>query len=193
MTEEVNEQKPIVEKSKKTEKERDWTCLLCGKSYNHNYKYVHSRICMPKKKSFRGPSPKEVKEVAKAVERLEQKVAEKEGTVIPPKLEELPEAKPKLLSNIMEHQEEGDEITENMMDEHSGSKDEVDDIVEDPRINFYLQIAIVIGIVVAALFVGYKAVFNGGQQQQEVVYQEPVDMGFTDNRGVYYGPGEYHH
>jgi len=134
-----------------------------------------------------------VKDVAKAVEKLEKKVAEQEATIQPPKLEELPEAKPKLLSNIMEHQEEGDEITENMMDEHSGSKDEVDDIVEDPRINFYLQIAIVIGIVVAALFVGYKAVFNGGQQQQEVVYQEPVDMGFTDNRGVYYGPGEYHH
>jgi len=178
MTEEQKEQSEEFSKTPKPPKEKDWDCPLCGKSYNKKYKYVHMKICLPKKK--RSPSRQEVKDVAKAVEKLEKKVAEQEATIQPPKLEELPEAKPELLSSIMEHHEEGEE---------PGS---IDEIVEDPRINFYLQIAIVIGIVVAALFVGYKAVFNGGQQQ-EVVYQEPVDMGFTDQRGVYYGPGEYHH
>jgi len=177
MTEEPKQEPIEPEKPKKPEKERDWTCLLCGKSYNHKYRYMHTKICMPKKKTSKGPSKKEIKEVAEAVEKLE-KIVEPDKPV---------EVKPKVLSEIIQdHHEEGEEPGELELD------DEVADIVEDPKLNFYLQIAIVVGIVIAALFVGYKAITNQPQVQQEVMVP-PVDLGFTDERGVYYGPGEYHH
>jgi len=67
---------------------------------------------------------------------------------------------------------------------------EVREITDDPKLNFYLQIAIVVGIVVTSLWVVYKSITNSAPQPQ---YEQQVDLGFTDARGVYYGPGEYHH
>ena len=64
-------------------------------------------------------------------------------------------------------------------------------ITDDPKLNFYLQIAIVVGIVVTSLWVVYRSITNATPQPQQ--YEQQIDLGFTDARGVYYGPGEYHH
>jgi len=31
------------------------------------------------------------------------------------------------------------------------------------------------------------------QPGDQAMPQQEIDLGFTDHRGVYYGPGEYHH
>jgi len=59
---------------------------------------------------------------------------------------------------------------------------------DDPRVGFYLQVATVVAVVVAALYIVFRAVTN-----QPPPLQEEIDTGYTDERGIYYGPGEWHH
>ena len=91
---------------------------------------------------------------------------------------------PQLLSNL---------IPEATLKETAPIKEEVEPdlpYVDDKRLNFYLQIAIVISVVMTALYVVYKAIMN---QPQQSITQQPIDQGYTDSRGVYYSPFEFSH
>ena len=143
-----------------------WLCPDCGKTVAYDYRKTHSQCC---KGTLR--EDKSFVDAAKAAAK-----------------EYKPKPKPKkqLLSNLIR--------PEATLKETAPIKEEVEPplpYVDDKRLNFYLQIAIVVGVVVTGLWVVYRSIIN--QPGDQAMPQQEIDMGFTDHRGVYYGPGEYHH
>ena len=141
---------------------KTWTCPDCGNTYTYKYKYSHESHCHGQ------PKLKDIQKATQAAKELDSK------------------PKKQLLSNLIR--------PEATLKETAPIEEEVEPplpYVDDKRLNFYLQIAIVVGVVVTGLWVVYRSIIN--QPGDQAMPQQEIDLGFTDHRGVYYGPGEYHH
>jgi len=158
-------------RSEKTDKKRKpWTCPDCGKTYVSKYRYVHPGLCKGK--------PEVIDERFKKAKEAAKKIDE--------------QFKPSILSDIIDDKPTNKPETKQPK-ETIVEKPLIDepDPATDKRLNFYAQIGVVVAVVVVAVFMAYKAITNGNTRQE--YYAPEIDLGFTDSRGVYYGPGEYSH